>query len=147
MAVKDVDVREAHRLQTAEGYDYVDVRSIPEYEQGHPTGAQNVPLLHYDTRIGQMTPNPEFLTVVEANYSHDAKLLIGCQVGARSAQAVQLMASRGYQNVANVRGGFGGAQDPVTGQMVDEGWAMAGLPAETTAPLGGSYDELRKKLT
>ena len=42
MAVKHVDVREAHRLVGAEAYTYVDVRSIPEYEQGHPAGAQNI---------------------------------------------------------------------------------------------------------
>ncbi len=81
MAVKHVDVREAYRLAGAEAYTYVDVRSIPEYEQGHPAGAQNVPLLHYDAQTGQMTPNPEFLAVMEANYSHDARLLVGCQVG------------------------------------------------------------------
>ena len=147
MAIKHVDVREAHRLQTAEQYTYVDVRSVPEYEQGHPEGAQNVPLLDYDRQVGRMTANPEFLAVMEANYSHDAMLLIGCQVGGRSAQAAQLLASRGYQHVANVRGGFGGALDPVTRQLVDEGWSMAGLPVETTAPPGASYGELRKKLT
>ena len=38
-------------------------------------------------------------------------------------------------------------RDPVTGALVDEGWSMAGLPVETTAPPGGSYEELRKNLT
>ena len=147
MAVKHVDVREAHRLVGAEAYTYVDVRSIPEYEQGHPAGAQNVPLLHCDAQTRQMTPNPEFLAVMEANYSHDARLLVGCQVGGRSVQAAQILVSRGYQHVANVRGGFGGASDPVSGEMVDEGWGMAGLPVEAGAPPGDSYEGLRKKLT
>ena len=43
MAVKHVDVREAHRLVGAEAYTYVDVRSIPEYEQGHPGGCTECP--------------------------------------------------------------------------------------------------------
>ena len=145
MAIKHVDVHEAHRLQTAEGYTYIDVRSIPEYEGGHPAGAHNVPLLHYDAQTGQQTPNPEFLTVMHVNYSRDSKLLIGCQVGGRSTQAAQLLTSHGYQHVANVRGGFGGAHDPATGALVD-GWSMAGLPVETTASQGGSYDALREKL-
>ena len=55
MAIKHVDVREAHRLQTAEGYLYIDVRSIPEYEGGHPVGAHNIPLLHYDAQVGRKT--------------------------------------------------------------------------------------------
>ena len=147
MGVTHVDVKEAYRLQTGEGYAYIDVRSIPEYEGGHPARAHNVPLLHYDAQTGQQTPNPEFLTVIQANYSHDAKLLIGCQVGGRSTQAAQMLASHGYQHVVNVRGGFGGARDPATGALVDEGWSVAGLPVETTAPQGGSYNELRENLT
>ena len=147
MAITHVDVQEAHRLQTAEEHAYIDVRSIPEYEGGHSAGAHNVPLLHYDAQTGQQTPNPEFLAVMEANYPRDTKLLIGCQVGGRSTQATQLLTSRGYQHVVNVRGGFGGARDPASGELVDEGWSMAGLPVETTAPAGGSYEELRKNLT
>ena len=68
MAVKHVDVQEAHRLQTAEGYVYVD------------------------------------------------------------------------------GGGFGGARDPATGVLVDEGWSMAGLPVGNTVPQGSGYDDLRDKL-
>ena len=136
-----------YRLQTEAGYAYIDARSIPEYEGGHPAGAHNVPLFHDDAKTGHKTPNPEFLAVMRANYPRDAKLLIGCQVGGRSTQAAQLLTSHGYQHAANVRGGFGGARDPATGALADEGWSMAGLPVETTPPLGGSYDELRKKLT
>ena len=147
MAVEHVDVKEAYRLQAGEEYAYIDVRSVPEYEGSHPVGAHNVPLLHSDAQTGQKIPNPEFLAVMEANYARDAKLLVGCQVGGRSTQAAQMLASRGYQHVINVRGGFGGARDPVTGALVDEGWSMAGLPVETTAPPGGSYEELRKNLT
>ena len=91
MAIKHVDVEEAYRLQAGEGYAYIDVRSIPEYEGGHPAGTHNVPLLHYDAQTGHKTPNQEFLAVMEANYPHDARLLIGCQVGGRSTQAVQML--------------------------------------------------------
>ena len=34
---------------------------------------------------------------MQANYAHDAELLIGCQVGGRSTQAAQLLTSHGYQ--------------------------------------------------
>jgi hypothetical protein len=40
-----------------------------------------------------------------------------------------------------VLGGFGGARDQMT-----QGWAQAGLPIDTAATPGASYDELRAKL-
>ena len=143
MDIKHVDVKQAYLLQKGEGYTYVDVRSIPEYEKGHPAGAHNVPLLHFDAATGQMRPNREFLTVMQANYPLDAKLLVGCQVGGRSAQAAQTLASVGYRDVSNVLGGFGGARDPATGQSLDEGWAQAGLPIESDTPAGAGYADLK----
>ena len=144
MDIKHVDVKQAYLLQRGEGYTYLDVRSIPEYEKGHPAGASNVPLLHFDQATGQMRPNPEFLSVMQANYPLDAKLLIGCQVGGRSAQAAQVLASVGYTDVSNVLGGYGGARDPATGQYLNEGWAQAGLPIESDTPAGAGYEDLKK---
>ena len=145
MGVKDIDVRQARELQENEGYTYVDVRSVPEFDGGHPAGACNVPLLHRDPATGQMMPNPEFLAVMQANYTPDARLLIGCQMGGRSARAAQILASAGYTEVCNVMGGFGGAYDRATGQVVHPGWSGAGLPVETAAAPAASYSELRTK--
>ncbi len=146
MSIKDVGVQEAHQLQTTGGYTYVDVRSVPEYENGHPEGAHNVPLLHRDSQTGQMTPNPEFLAVMQANYASDAKLLIGCQVGGRSSRAVQMLTAAGYGSAMNVKGGFGGFRDPATGQVVDDGWEQKGLPVESGSPQGMGYDALRQNV-
>jgi len=143
VSITHVTVKEAHRLHAEEGYTYVDVRSIPEFEQGHPAGAHNVPLLHFDPGLGRMTLNPEFLAVMQGNYPRDARLLIGCQVGGRSVQAAQLLASAGYQCVANVLGGYGGARHPITGKVLNEGWVQAGLPTETAPQQGCTYEELR----
>jgi rhodanese-related sulfurtransferase len=142
--VKHVDVQQARDLQSTGEYTYVDVRSVPEYDQGHPAGAVNVPLMHYDERAGGMVPNPDFLGVMEANFPHTAKLLVGCQMGGRSAKAAELLAASGYEEVVNVRGGFGGRRDP-GGRLVELGWAHAGLPVEKAPPAGGSYDELLEK--
>ena len=143
MSLKHVDARTAHELKADGGHTYIDVRSMPEYDMGHPEGAHNVPLLHLDPTTRQMRPNPEFLAVIKANYPPDAKLLVGCQMGGRSAQAGQLLVSAGYQDVSNVLGGFGGARDQVTGEVVNEGWADAGLPVEQGAQPGCGYDDLR----
>ena len=141
MPIKNVSVREAHAKQ-AEGYTYVDVRSIPEFEMGHPAGAVNVPLLHHDQRTGMMMPNRDFLDVMHANFPADARLLLGCQVGARSAQAAQMLSASGYTDVLNVAGGFGGGRDPMTGTFV-EGWVQASLPVDSSRD--GSYEALRAK--
>ena len=145
MSVKQVDVKQAHALQSDEGYTYVDVRSTPEYEQGHPAGAHNVPLLNLDPATRQMLPNPDFVNVMQACYAQDARLLIGCQMGGRSARAADILAAAGYTDVSNVLGGFGGARDRMSGQVLNEGWADAGLPVETAATPGGSYAELRQR--
>ena len=143
MAVKNVTVKEAHQKQS-EGYTYVDVRSVPEFEAGHPAGATNVPLLNRDPRSGQMTPNPEFLDVMRARFPADARLLIGCQVGGRSAQAAQILVGSGFSDVSNVLGGYGGARDQMTGGTLHEGWSQAGLPVETDAP-GRTYADVRTR--
>lgn len=103
-----------------------------------------MPLLHFDQQTGQMTPNPDFLAVMQANYPSDAKLLVGCQVGGRSGKAALVLAESGYAPV-NVKGWFGGRMDPATGQVIDEGWSQAGLPVATGASEDGSYDVLQKK--
>ena len=144
MSVKQVGVKDAHTLQT-EGCTYVDVRSTPEYDRGHAAGAVNVPLAHLDPATGRMQPNPDFLAVMKATQAADAGLLIGCQMGGRSARAAEILAAAGYTDVSNVLGGFGGARDRATGRVLHEGWAEAGLPVETEPTPGGSYAELRKK--
>jgi rhodanese-related sulfurtransferase len=144
MSVKNITVREAHQKQT-EGYTYVDVRSVLEYEQGHPAGAVNIPLLDHDARTGQMIPNRDFLEVIQANFPADAKLLVGCQVGGRSAQAAQILSGSGYVDVTNVLGGYGGARDQFTGTVRAEGWAQAGLPVESGQPSGRSYNDMRTR--
>ena len=141
MPLKNVTVREARDKQ-AQGYTYVDVRSVPEFEMGHPAGAVNVPLLHHDERTGMMMPNREFVQVMQANFPPDAKLLIGCQVGGRSVQAAQILRACGYSDVSNVIGGFAGGRDPMTGSFA-EGWLQASLPVDSS--LEGSYEMLRAK--
>jgi rhodanese-related sulfurtransferase len=137
--IKHVTVRQAHQQQSG-GATYLDVRSIPEFEQGHPAGAFNVPLLHLDPATGQMRPNPDFLPVVRANFPPDMPMVVGCKMGGRSAQACELLATAGYQDVANVLGGFGGAP-----QMGHAGWAQEGLPVEQSADPAKAYTALQKK--
>ena len=80
--VKRVSPQEAKDLIDQQGYVYVDVRSIPEFDAGHPTDAYNVPLNHMGP--AGMAANPEFMAVMEKTFPKDAKLVLGCQGGGRS---------------------------------------------------------------
>lgn len=139
MTIRQISVQQAHQQQ-ASGATYLDVRSIPEFQQGHPAGAFNIPLLHVDPQTRQMRPNAEFLAVVKASFPPETPLVIGCQMGGRSQQACELLSSAGFQNVANVLGGWGGAP-----QMGHAGWVQEGLPIEATADPAREYDALRTK--
>lgn len=138
MTIRQLTVQQAQQQQ-ASGATYLDVRSIPEFQQGHPPGAVNIPLLHLDPRTGQMQPNPEFLDVVKANFSPETPVLVGCKMGGRSQKASELLAAAGFQDVANVQGGWGGAP-----QMGHAGWVQAGLPVETDADPAREYDALHR---
>jgi hypothetical protein len=54
-------------------------------------------------------------------------------------QAAQILAGSGYADVSNVAGGYGGGRA--------EGWTQAGLPSESGAGTGQSYEDLRARAT
>lgn len=140
LSYKNVTNQEAHDLLQAEdGYTYVDVRSIAEFANGHPAGSLNVPVFHREP-VG-MVPNPDFVTVMEAHFPRDTKLLIGCQSGQRSLRAAEALIAAGFQDVSNVKGGYGGVKDP-SGQPVEPGWFEQGLPTDYGEPEGRSYAAL-----
>lgn len=130
MPTRRVSPQEAKDLIDGDGYVYLDVRSIPEFERGHAPGAYNVPLLHFNPAMGGMTPNPQFVAVVEANFAKDAKMVVACAAGRRSAVAIQHLEAAGFTALVDSRAGFDGAKDGM-GRTVEPGWAPAGLPVVT----------------
>jgi rhodanese-related sulfurtransferase len=138
---KQVSVSEAAGLMKA-GWRYLDVRSIPEFEAGHPAGAANVPLLH--NQAGRLVPNPDFQAVMAANFAPADQLLVGCKTAGRAAQAAAQLEAAGFTNVALVRGGYVGERDPF-GRVEAPGWLAAGLPVATEAAPGRGYAELAKR--
>jgi rhodanese-related sulfurtransferase len=138
--IKRVSPAEAKQLMD-EGWTYVDVRSEPEFAAGHPVGAHNVPVA--SPGPGGMAPNQDFVAVVQALYPKDARLVLGCQAGGRSARAAAMLDGAGFTSIVDQRAGFGGARDAF-GQVSEPGWAAAGLPVEAVTA-GGSYAELKKK--
>ena len=138
--VKRVSPSEANEL-LSQGYAYVDVRSEPEFDESHPTGAFNVPLLHMGT--GGMTPNAEFLTVMQKAFPKDAKLVVGCKAGGRSLRAATALLEAGFADVIDQRAGFDGPRDAF-GALTEKGWSHAGLPVEKGATPGRSYADVKK---
>ncbi len=141
--MKEVTPEQAYELMTSDPkVIYLDVRSVPEFEAGHAVRAINIPLLHMTPGQG-MTPNPDFVRVVEANLPKDAHIVVGCKTGGRSARACDIMSQLGYAEVANVLGGFVGQSDN-TGQVVQPGWSMLNLPQCSTCMDDARYEWLAK---
>src|SRR5262249_48504322 len=127
MAIRQVTPAEAARaLATTPHAVYLDVRTVEEFDAGHPAGARNVPVLVRDPATGRPRPNPEFLAVVQRHLPPATPLLVGCQSGMRSQHACELLTEAGYTDLANVLGGFGGSEDAA-------GWKESGLPVESGA--------------
>src|SRR5262245_43281979 len=141
MSVRRVSPEEAKALMDTEGYVYVDVRSQPEFQAGHPEGAYNVPLAHMGPE--GMSANPEFLSVMEKAFPKDAKLIVACAGGGRSMRAASILESAGYAQLADLHAGFEGAREPGTGRMVEPGWRPKGLPVSQECPPENSYEGLK----
>src|SRR5437763_8338271 len=94
--IKEVDPREVYEI-VSNGYKaaVVDVREQHEYDEGRLPGAVHVPRGHLETRIEQ------------AVRDKDARIILYCQSGNRSAFAADTLASQlGYTNVASMTGGI-----------------------------------------
>ena len=140
MSYENLSPNEANELLSNDSdATYIDVRSMPEYENGHPAGSLNVPVMHREA-MG-MVPNPDFVRVLQSHFALDAKLLIGCQSGARSVRASEALVAAGFTDITNVTGGYGGARSQ-TGEIVERGWMESGLPVEYGAEDDKSYPAL-----
>jgi len=131
MPFRRVSPADANALIEKEGYSYVDVRSVQEFQAGHPKGAYNVPLL--DMGPMGMAPNPDFLKVMEKTFPKDSKLVVGCKMGGRSLKAASMLDAAGFANVVDQQAGF-------------DGWRPAGLPVSAEAEPDHSYAGILQKL-
>lgn len=123
------------------GHLYVDVSSAPEFEQGHPAGAFNVPLR--EPGPDGLRDNPEFLQVMQRCFGADAALVLGCRTGQRSLEAARRLQQAGFLRVVEQRAGFDGARGPF-GELLEPGWQAAGLPSASAAEPGRDYAALRQ---
>jgi len=144
MNIVNITPEEAKRLLDSAGFVYLDVRTVPEFVNGHAPAAWNVPVAEVNPATGRMEPTAAFQGVIERNFPRDAHLVVGCKTGGRSAAACEILARAGYKNLRNIDGGFMGVTDP-SGQVVKEGWSTLGYPVERGDGGEKSYESLRCK--
>ena len=83
----------------------LDVRDAAEYAKGHILGSRSAPLSDLEARIGEF-----------AKYK-SRPVIIACDSGNRSTNAIGILRRHGFANVFNLAGGLAG-------------WQQAGLPVE-----------------
>ena len=102
--VAEVDATTLKRLlDSGSKIGLLDVREPSEYELCHIPGSRLIPLEELDGRVGELDPEEE--------------LVVYCQVGARSAKAVELLASKGFRRARNLMGGIRAWADSVDPEM------------------------------
>lgn len=123
--------QEVHALLTANPPGvYVDVRTVAEFATGHPRGkVVNIPSVFYHPTTHEVFPNDSFLLVMEALYSKETPLIVGCDNGERAQRAADRLLEAGYTDVAMMQGGFGA-------------WRELKLPTTTDNRDGISYVSL-----
>ncbi len=99
-AAKDVDPGEARALMDA-GWRVLDVRTDPEWADGHIAGSQHVEMNQVVEQIGDHLDHP---------------VIVVCASGGRSARVAQYLTLQGLEAV-NLEGGL-------------FAWEAAGLPVE-----------------
>lgn len=72
----------------------VDVRSSQEYEEGHLRGAISIPNYEIEDKIEKIIPDKKSI------------IILYCQTGRRSENAVEVLEKIGYTNVYNLEGGI-----------------------------------------
>lgn len=135
--------KEAQRRIDEDGYVYVDVRTVLEFDAGHPRGAYNAPLM-IDGPSGR-GPNASLVSAIERVFAKDRKLVVGCLAGGRATRAAELLEAAGFTGVVVQRAGWGGVLDAF-GRVTEPGWHAEGLPSATTAEAGHAWSDLEAKL-
>jgi hydroxyacylglutathione hydrolase len=89
--IPQVSVGEVAALRANEST-VLDVRSVEEYQEGHIPGAINMPIAHIRDHYNRL--------------SREKLIVVHCESGSRSAIAVSLLRSIGFENVENYPHGF-----------------------------------------
>jgi len=100
-----VNTVEATRLINREDAMVIDVREPAEFAKGHILGAKNIPVSQLPSRLAELE-------------KHKSKpLILACETGKRSGDALAALKTKGFDRAYNLAGGVAG-------------WQQACLPVE-----------------
>lgn len=100
-----VSTLEATHLINRQDAVVIDLRDAAEYAKGHILGARNVPLGDLERRLGEL-----------AKFK-SRPVILSCESGGRSGNAIAVLRRNGFASVHNLSGGVAA-------------WQQAGLPVE-----------------
>ena len=93
--IKDITKEEMLEiLKKVKGIVLLDVRSIQEYEEGHISGAINIPFYEIEQTAERIIKDKNSIIVVY------------CNAGIRSKKAIKILKKLGYKNLYNVNEGI-----------------------------------------
>jgi rhodanese-related sulfurtransferase len=101
--IKQVSVEQASTATMKTGVQFIDVRTIEEYNSGHAAKAVNMPLDSLENELAKLDKNKPVYVI--------------CQSGKRSQKGSEILNQAGFKEVYNVEGGT-------------SAWTAANLPAE-----------------
>jgi len=139
MSIRETTPEQARALLQDEGWTYLDVRTVEEFEAGHVPGAYNIPIF-FAGSYG-MQPNADFVEAVKRTFQATERLVVGCKAGGRSRRACELLAHAGFGELVNMDGGFHGRPDE-TGRIVQQGWQASGFEVAREPHPGRSWSEI-----
>ena len=93
LQIGDISIEELTN-KVSQGAILIDVRSNQEYREGHLQGAINIPDYEIINKIEREVPKKNQLIVLY------------CQYGGRSKNAMTIMKKLGYTNIYNLYGGL-----------------------------------------
>ncbi|MDQ6979084.1 MAG: rhodanese-like domain-containing protein [Mariprofundaceae bacterium] len=99
---ENADIEHAHQHweqgdKSAIPFQFLDVRTVKEYQSGHVPGAINIPIQELAKRIKEVPT--------------DKQVYVYCESGTRSAKAAKLLAKSGYSRIENMGVGMSGWRD------------------------------------
>lgn len=91
--VPEIDVQTLKEMMdSGESFVLLDVRDPDEFEQMNIPGAVLLPLGELQDRVGELDPQ--------------AKTVVMCLSGGRSARATEFLMKQGFRDVCNLKGGI-----------------------------------------
>lgn len=115
--VQNVDAAEAAAAIAKGDVRVIDVRTAGEFQMGHISGAENVPIDQLAASMG--------------SWDRSQKLLVYCATGARSATAVQTLSGAGFTDILHLAAGIQSWQGELEKGQAAADPAPSGVPSGT----------------